>query len=141
MRKITVSARATKQLGQALGKRIKPGQILALSGTLGSGKTTFVQGFARGLGIRHKIKSPTFVTFYFYPIPKTDLTLYHFDLYRLKTQAELREIGFREIIKNKNSVTVIEWPEKAKRILPAKTKWIYFNHEGKHSGIRIIRGA
>lgn len=141
MRQTTALSGQTKRLGQSIGQSLRkghPGRILALSGNLGSGKTTFVQGLAAGLGVRRPIKSPTFVIFMAYPIPKSQLTFYHFDLYRLNSLAELIELGFTEIINNKNHITAIEWPKKAKTILPKNTKWIHFHHDPQNPRNRII---
>jgi len=141
MRQTTVFAGQTKQLGQSIGKKLRPGQVLALAGDLGSGKTTFVQGLAAGLGIRHKIKSPTFVIFIAYPIPKSRLVFYHFDLYRLRRPSDLRDLGFAEIINNMNHITAVEWPKQAKPLLPPHTKWIYFKHDPRNPNNRILASS
>lgn len=135
----TASPPETKGLGKAWGQGIKKGMILALEGPLGSGKTTFVQGLAAGLSIRRKITSPTFVVMTSCLIPKTSRRFYHFDLYRLQSQSELAELGFQEIIKNKQHVVAIEWPEKAKTLLPRRTKWIRFAHDRRNPQARIIK--
>ena len=138
MKKITASGLATKRYAEGIGKTIKSGRIFALWGDLGSGKTTFVKGLARGLGLNHKIKSPTFVIFHSYPIPKTFFRFYHFDLYRLRSAAELEDLGFPEIIKNRKNIVAIEWPKIAKKFLPANTKHINFTHVKKQPKNRII---
>ncbi len=127
--------------GEAVGKRIKKGVILTLKGELGSGKTTFVKGLARGLGLKGKIKSPSFVIFYTHAIPKSKLRFYHFDLYRIERARELIELGFPEIIKNKNNITIIEWPEKAKKYLPKNSRHLIFTHVKKHPHSRIIKSS
>lgn len=139
MRKISESAEQTRDFGEAWGKKLKRGRIIALSGELGSGKTTFVKGLARGLGLRHKIKSPTFVIFSVYPLRRKKQNFYHFDLYRLATSQELEHLGFWDIIKNQNNIIVLEWPEKIKNSLPAKTQYIHFSHVKRKPHQRFIR--
>lgn len=119
----------TKKIGKLLARNLRGGEVIGLIGNLGSGKTTFIQGVAAGLGIKEKIKSPTFVILKRYKIPKhkTIKYLYHIDLYRLSTfSATARNVdnlGFdlNEIAK-KNSVVFIEWAEKIAAILPKN--WI-----------------
>ena len=77
--------------------------------------------------------------FYTYPIPKTVRRFYHFDLYRLRNLRELDDLGFREIIKNKHNIIVIEWPEKAKKFLPTSSKQLIFTHVKAHPNTRIIK--
>lgn len=135
---LSASPAETKKLGRTWGKKIKAGAVLALSGTLGSGKTTFVQGLAQGLGLRRKIASPTFITMAAYAIPGTRQTLYHLDLYRLARRIDIQELGLKEIIENKQSVVVIEWAEKLKTMLPRRTKWIHFSHARRNPTVRAI---
>lgn len=134
---ITRSEAETKALARTFGAKLRGGEVLALSGNLGSGKTTFVKGLASGLALRKKIKSPTFVIMQAYQVPKKNLTFYHFDLYRLKQARDLTELGFREIVGNRRNIIVIEWPEKAKNILPPRTINIKFYHS-KQANQRII---
>jgi len=131
----TRSEEETRRLGKDIAKLLKGGGVLALFGNLGSGKTTFIKGLARGFGIRKAITSPTFVLFRPYPI--TGKTFYHFDLYRLKTGRELEELGLNEILRNPKNIVVIEWPQKAKRFLPKGTIQIRFAY-GKKSNERLI---
>jgi tRNA threonylcarbamoyladenosine biosynthesis protein TsaE len=138
MRRIVSSEQDMRLYGESFGRKLKSGRVLALQGLLGTGKTTFVKGLARGLGIRHKIKSPTFVIFYTYPIPKSPLTFYHFDLYRLRATSELRDLGFKEIVNHPDHIVAIEWPEKAQMILPAKHATINFSHARGQSNKRIV---
>ena len=103
---ITNSSEETKKLAENLAKQITRG-VIALSGDLGSGKTTFVQGFAKGLGIKDKIISPTFV------LIKQYKNLYHVDLYRINT---FDHLGLEEILSNRNNIVLIEWAEKLKKL-------------------------
>ena len=88
--------------------------ILALHGDLGAGKTTFMQGFAQGLGIDEQITSPTFTVVQRYSIPASDTggSLYHMDCYRLDRDSDLGAIGFNDMLTEKNSIIAIEWPER-----------------------------
>lgn len=135
---VSRSFKETLAIGKKFGRLIKGGGIIALYGDLGSGKTTFTKGFARGFGIKKNINSPTFVIFSNHKIPrKKKRFFYHFDLYRIKSTRELKELGFDEIISNPKNIVVIEWAEKAKKILPKKTIKIRFKH-GKRTNERIL---
>jgi tRNA threonylcarbamoyladenosine biosynthesis protein TsaE len=106
--------------------------VLALKGELGAGKTTFIQGLGKTLGIKDKILSPTFVIMKrFETGNKRFDNLYHLDCYRLRDERDLVELGFEEILKNKNNLVVIEWPERIKKVLPADTMWLEFEHGGE----------
>ena len=107
----------TTTAGKNLAARLKKGSVLALSGALGAGKTTFVKGIALGLGIAEPVTSPTFAIIQEY---EGRLPLYHVDLYRIKDSSELDDLGLEEYIYG-DGVTVIEWPEKAADLLPEET--------------------
>jgi len=111
----TKSEKETFNLGFLIGKNIFYPSVIALIGDLGSGKTTFTQGIAKGMGIEERVKSPTFVIINEYQAPHP---LYHFDLYRIKSSDELFELGYEEYISDKNGVVVIEWAEKILNLLP-----------------------
>lgn len=133
---ITHFEKETKDFARNFAKKIKGG-IIILTGELGAGKTTFVQGFAKGLGIKDKIISPTFVLIRQHKI-KNKKNLYHIDLYRLEAIKELQSIGLKEICSNPNNIVLIEWGEKAKDILPKNTIWIKFeNLEGNKRRITV----
>jgi tRNA threonylcarbamoyladenosine biosynthesis protein TsaE len=85
--------------------------VIGLTGDLGAGKTTFAKAFAKSLGIKHRIKSPTFVISCQYPFGK-GRHLYHFDFYRLNHSKQLKAIGFPEILSGKNRLVLIEWADK-----------------------------
>lgn len=125
---ITVSR--AENLAKQLAGDLVSGAILALSGPLGSGKTTFTQKLGKLLGIKKRITSPTFtlVNFYQAKFPKTKLpvTLYHLDLYRTNSFQEVKELGLEEFMGREQTITVIEWAEKIKTHLPKKTIWINF---------------
>jgi len=111
----------TLLFGERLAAEL-PRSVLALSGDLGSGKTSFVQGLARGLGIKERVQSPTFVLLNIYP------GLYHFDLYRLKNSEDFMGLGFHEYFE-KEGICAIEWPDRIQDILPAKTIYIHFAYD------------
>lgn len=132
---ITKSAKETKKIGSdfvaTLKRPIIPKQalIIALEGNLGSGKTTFIQGMAQGLGIKENVLSPTFLILKQFPISlKKYKNFYHIDAYRLKNPKELLELGFKDLINNPENIIVIEWADKVKRLLPKKVIWIKFNN-------------
>ncbi len=109
---------------------MKGGEILALTGDLGSGKTTFIQGLAQGLGIENKIISPTFILLRHYD------NLFHLDLYRLEGNVwqEVRNLGVEDYWGKEKNIFAIEWAEKIKKYLPKNTRWIKFRmlEDGKH---------
>ena len=95
--------------------------LVCLYGSLGSGKTTFVQGLAKKLEIKEIVNSPTFLILKKYISSKNNnYTLYHFDCYRISNYQEILDLGWEEIINEGNNIIVIEWPEKIKEILPKK---------------------
>jgi len=106
---------ATLGFGEKLAQVLQPGLFVALSGELGSGKTTLARGILRGLGYEGKVKSPTYTLVEVYELSRLDL--YHFDLYRFKDSQELLGAGFRDDFDSRN-VCLVEWPERAKDLLP-----------------------
>lgn len=109
------SVEATKQLGATLSPYLHAGDAVVLSGDLGAGKTQFVQGVARGLGISGDVVSPTFNIVIEYAQGK--LPLYHFDLYRLEDASELEDIGYYDLVEG-DGVSFLEWGEKFPEALP-----------------------
>lgn len=107
----------TRAIGRAIAQRLERGDVVALFGELGSGKTTLVRGLALGLGVapEEPVSSPTFVLLQVY---HGRLVLYHLDLYRLSSPQELFGIGIEELL-SPDGVTVIEWADRAERMLPA----------------------
>lgn len=94
------------------------GGVIALSGDLGAGKTTFTQSFASELKIKDKILSPTFVIIRQHQIPEATRTLYHADLYRLEGDINPEDLGLKELWEDQNNIVLIEWAEKIKDHLP-----------------------
>jgi len=101
--------------GKRLAKQAKAGDIIFLQGPLGAGKTTLVRGFLRALGVSGRVKSPTFNLVEAYELEA--LSVFHFDLYRLKKAEELVEIGLRDYL-TEEAICLFEWPERAKGCLP-----------------------
>lgn len=124
----------TKRLGQLLAEETlkrplgKRAFVLALKGDLGGGKTTFLQGFALGLGLRQRVTSPTFIIVKRFSLSNSKFRdFYHVDCYRLKEPKELTALGFREIIADPQNIVAIEWAEKVRKIVPKSATWIIFN--------------
>jgi tRNA threonylcarbamoyladenosine biosynthesis protein TsaE len=137
---LTKSERETKKIGQILAKEVlktnfKKPFVLALKGKLGGGKTTFLKGFARGLGIKEKILSPTFILIRKFNIKHRTSNFehfYHIDCYRIENPKEILDLGFKEIILNPKNIVAIEWANKIKKILPKEVVWLDFKIKGKN---------
>ena len=152
------SSEETKAFGDKIAKRISNSQfliskkkkcalVIALRGDLGAGKTTFAQGFFRGLGIKRNPVSPTFVIMRRYKVPGRKLKvesrftdIYHFDAYRLKTEEDAEVLEFGKIMFDPKNIVLVEWPEKIKGVLPRGTMRLDFVH-GKKENERIIKMA
>lgn len=106
----------TRKFAKDLAKKYR---VVALIGELGSGKTLFAQGFAQGLGIKERVISPTFILVRQHPIPSSNKTFYHLDLYRLNSKSDIKDLGIKEILENKDNILLIEWAEKINHLLPA----------------------
>lgn len=124
----------TIRLGEIIGKRLSPGDVIVLTGDLGAGKTTFVRGVARSLGVSFKVKSPTFTIMHVYP-GKYELN--HIDAYRLGLD-ELLDIGIDEIIADEG-ICVIEWGEKLKGVLPEERLEVDFRFAGENERYIFIK--
>ncbi len=111
---VTQSAQETFQAGYRLGSILEKGDVVCLTGGLGTGKTAFTGGIAAALGIEGYITSPTFTILNEY---EGKVPLYHFDVYRIADPSEMFEIGFEEYVEG-NGIVVIEWAELIKDILP-----------------------
>ncbi|MBP7583375.1 MAG: tRNA (adenosine(37)-N6)-threonylcarbamoyltransferase complex ATPase subunit type 1 TsaE [Spirochaetes bacterium] len=123
---VTASAAETFSLGVELGRGAARGDVFALSGDLGAGKTVLAKGIARGMGIAEEITSPTFTLLEVY---EHTLPLYHFDLYRIDDPRELDSLYFEEYWEG-DGVSVIEWADRAAGRLPAGTVNITLRYEG-----------
>lgn len=116
-RLISRSPQETEAAGEALGRTLAPGDVVGLTGELGAGKTCFIQGLVRGLGVEGPATSPTFVLVNEY---RGRLPVHHVDAFRTSGALELADIGLEELMDG-DGVTVIEWAEKAAPLLPART--------------------
>ncbi len=124
---VTKSSEETQRLARKLAKELKGDEIIALFGNLGSGKTTFVQGLAKGLGIKERMISPTFIIVREHKFQEQHglRKFYHVDLYRVQ---KIGGLELEEILSSKNRIIVIEWAEKIKNLLPKKRIEIYFEY-------------
>lgn len=113
---VTHAPRETRLLGAALGPELAPGDVIALGGELGAGKTVWVQGLAAGLGVSARVTSPTFTLVHEYPGRHR---LLHVDVYRLRTFGELVDLGFEEWLES-DSIIVIEWGDALGPLLPER---------------------
>jgi tRNA threonylcarbamoyladenosine biosynthesis protein TsaE len=134
---ISKSEEETKKIGESFAHSLRVGDILCLYGDLGGGKTTFVQGLAKGLGISQRIISPTFVLVREHDIQNGKF--YHIDLYRLESRGQIKEIGLEEILNDKNGIVAIEWAERLGDLLPKKRLEIRFRQEDASHIITINR--
>lgn len=116
--RLTTSAEQTVQLGRELAQSLQAGDLVALKGDLGAGKTCLIQGIAEGLGVTEVVNSPTFVLLNVYEA-RGALRLYHFDLYRLSTSEELEDIGAVEFFHDPQGISLVEWADRVPELLPA----------------------
>jgi tRNA threonylcarbamoyladenosine biosynthesis protein TsaE len=135
---LTLNPGQTKRTGRVLAREIiksrpkKTAFVIALEGDLGSGKTTFLQGFARGLGIKEKILSPTFVLVKRFKIGGRRFNnFYHIDCYRIHKPAEIVSLNFKKIISEPRNIVAIEWAEKIRKILPKGATTLKFTFVDK----------
>ncbi len=147
MQIISSSPSKTKKIAKLMAEEINQKKtrtsnaiILGLRGELGSGKTTFAQGFARGLGIKNKITSPTFLIIKNYNLKKNKgyKSFYHIDVYRIKKVKELNTLNFKNVLKNKENIILIEWAEKIINLLPHNRIGINLRF-GERKNERIIK--
>jgi tRNA threonylcarbamoyladenosine biosynthesis protein TsaE len=117
MKVVSRSAQETQALGERLGARLGGGDVVACIGPLGAGKTCFLQGLTRGLGVTADVTSPTFVLVNQY---RGRLPVYHVDAYRTGSLAELVDLGLEEMLHGEG-VTIVEWADKLLPLLPSRT--------------------
>jgi tRNA threonylcarbamoyladenosine biosynthesis protein TsaE len=133
---ILPDAAATVAFGQAFAMKVSAGDVLALTGDLGAGKTHFVKGLAAGLGASTEATSPTFTLIHEYTDGR--LPLFHFDLYRLESAREVLQLGFDDYLEE-GGIIVIEWADKFPELLPNETQWLHFRHRA--DGTREVEVA
>lgn len=135
MEYLSRSEQETEGVGEALGRSVSPGAVLAYRGGLGMGKTAFTRGLARGLGYPGRVTSPTFTIVNEYEGGR--LPLFHFDMYRLSSSEDLFGIGWEDYLA-RGGVCAVEWSERVEDALPADTIRITFARSPKHDGWRSI---
>ena len=124
----TNSEAETVLAGEQMGKKLLPGDVLAFYGDLGAGKTAFIRGVARGLGIASRVSSPTFTIVNEYPGP---VPLFHFDMYRLGSSDELFEIGWEDYL-TRGGVCCVEWTENVADAMPAEAVAVTIEKTGEN---------
>ena len=122
---VTTDSRQTQKLGGVLAEELSGGEIICLSGDLGAGKTTFTQGLLRGLKAKGPYTSPTFVI-----MKKYGEHIFHIDAYRVGAD-DVLNLGWEEIIADKNNIVIIEWAERLRKIIPRGSLWINFEWQGE----------
>lgn len=131
----TNSPKETENVASFFAKSLKKGDVICLNGDLGVGKTLFVQGLVKALGVKEPISSPTFTIVNCY---SGDFNIYHFDVYRIEDCDEMYEIGYEEYVYG-DGITIIEWPCRIKEILPKNRYDIFINKDyQKHEDYREI---
>lgn len=134
----TKSASETIRIGRSIGGRLLPGDVVALVGELGAGKTQFIKGLAAGAGIGNPtyISSPSFTLINEYP---GKVTFYHIDLFRLGKEEEAEELGLEDYFQGEG-ITAIEWADKIPSLLPKELLLIHIAYTGKNTRCLEISG-
>jgi len=114
----TGSEKGTEKAGQKFAETVKDGDVILFYGSVGSGKTVFARGLCRGLGFEGYVNSPSYIIMNMYSAD--ELTIYHYDLYRIGSVSELMEIGFYEFAAQDRSITLVEWAEMLECEVPEK---------------------
>jgi tRNA threonylcarbamoyladenosine biosynthesis protein TsaE len=135
LRVVTYGHDDTRGLAARLARHLQPGAVVCLQGELGSGKTTFAQGLGRGLGVTRPVISPTFTLIHEYPMPGGGHFV-HMDFYRLE-EAEVARLGIQDYLVAGN-IVAIEWPARAKRLLPAGTVSVGLERLGNDQRLVVI---
>ena len=136
---LTKSPGETKKLGEALARTLLRNRskdratVVGLRGDLGGGKTTFLQGFIKGLGKKAKILSPTFI------IMRRAGNFYHIDCYRIKGPKDLLALGFKKILAGPKNIVAIEWADVVKKIMPRHAVWVDFKFVDKNKRRIVIK--
>jgi tRNA threonylcarbamoyladenosine biosynthesis protein TsaE len=130
---------ATERLAHRLAAGARMGDVLALEGDLGAGKTTFARAFLQALGVEEEVPSPTFSLVQVYETGTAatgPLEVWHFDLYRLSAADEVYELGFEQALDE--GLCLIEWPERLGHLLPANRLHLHFSHAGAGRLVRLV---
>ena len=127
---IITTLKDTRRLAKNLASELRGGEIIGLVGNLGAGKTTFVQFLARALGVQAMVNSPTFNIIKVYKIKNSKIKNFvHIDAYRLNSPQELEALGVDEYFNDSSAVTIIEWADRVRDILPKNARVIQFEIE------------
>lgn len=127
----------TRRLGERIGRRLRAGDVVLLSGELGAGKTVLAQGIARGMGVADPVKSSSFVIMNEYD--GASLRLYHADLYRLEDPSQVAELALDELASR--GVLVVEWPERAGAEMPRERLDVRLAYEGAKGRVIMVEGV
>jgi tRNA threonylcarbamoyladenosine biosynthesis protein TsaE len=127
----TQTTSETVRIGKSIGSLLRPGDVVALVGELGTGKTQFIKGLAEGLGVGKPtyISSPSFTLINEYP---GRVPFYHIDLFRLESEKEAEELGLEEYFQGEG-ITAIEWADRIPSLLPDENLWIHIHYTGKNT--------
>ena len=120
----------TWELAKQFAAELKPGDIVCLEGDLGAGKTTFTQGVASALGVPGRVTSPTFCLVQEH---RGQVLLVHIDLYRLQGEEDVLAIGWEDYL-SEGAIMMVEWPERAGKLIPPTAKRIHFRYDNEHTG-------
>jgi len=125
---ISKSPKETLALAQKISRKLEGGEVIALNGELGSGKTTFIKGLAKSSAVKEEITSPTFVVLKSYQgkIKDKEIVLVHIDAYRINNIDDIKSVGIEDYLERNDVVMVVEWAERIKEILPADLYQINF---------------
>lgn len=134
---ISSSVDQTVRLGVRLGEMLEAGDLICLSGDLGSGKTTMAQGIGRGWGTSRHVSSPSFILIQEYPRMRDGRLLYHIDCYRLESPADVATSGLQDVLEDGGAI-MIEWPERIAELLSEDRLWIDLRYVSEtRRGLRI----
>lgn len=137
---LSQNEKETKKIAAELAQKIiktQKGAVIAMEGELGAGKTTFIQGFVRALGVKEKVKSPTFVLMKKYKV-SGEVNLYHLDCYRIRDEKDLKISEFREILEEPRNIVLIEWAERVSKIIPKNHITVHIDHIDKKTRKLLI---
>ena len=126
---VAANTKQTRKFAEEIAAKLKPGNIVALYGDLGAGKTTFVSMVTKALGFSDRVQSPTFVVSRIYSGGNSTSEIkyiHHLDLYRMQDSTDIKDLGIGDYLSQPDSVVFIEWPEVAEKYLPEKTIRIFF---------------
>lgn len=140
-RHVLSSPKGTAKVAAALAKRMRGGEVVALYGDLGAGKTTFAQAFAKALGVKERVQSPTFILMHEHRLKKKGGPAYflHADAYR-GDAAQFRSVGFEEYLGRPDAVVLVEWADRVEELLPKRRVDVRLKHLGGDRRSLTLRG-